>query len=138
MFKYFFGGLVMRIDHIGYAVKDIEKAKKNMESLGYKFDPTINDPNRNIYISFGELDGYRIELVSPSGINSPVDTFLSKIGPTPYHICYKSRNIEADIELLKKSRFRVSIPLSPAVAFGGKRVIFMYSLFAGLIEIVEE
>lgn len=128
----------MRIDHIGYAVKNIDKAKKSMEVLGYTFEKTVEDRDRNIYIAFGEMDGYRVELVAPICEGSPVDMHLSKIGPTVYHICYKSTDIEADIERLQANRFKVSIPLAPAIAFGNKRVVFMYSLSAGLIEIVEE
>lgn len=128
----------MKVDHIGYAVKDIEKAKKTMEVLGYRFKDTVEDTDRNIYIAFGELDGYRVELVAPMGGKSPVDMHLSKIGPTPYHICYRSDAIEADIERLKASRFKVTIPLAPAIAFGNRRVVFLYSLSVGLIEIVEE
>lgn len=128
----------MKIDHIGYAVKNIDKAKKSMEALGYVFEETVDDTDRNIFIAFGEMDGYRVELVAPKSEGSPVDMHLSKIGPTPYHICYKSSDIEADIEKLKESRFKVSIPLAPAIAFGGKRVVFLYSLSVGLIEIVED
>ena len=128
----------MRVDHIGYAVKNVDKAKKAMEPLGYKFEPTIEDKARGIYIAFGELDGYRVELVAPIGKGSPVDMHLSKIGPTPYHICYRSSCIEADIEKLQARRFKVAIPLTPAIAFDNKRVVFLYSLSAGLIEIVED
>ena len=128
----------MRIDHIGYAVKNIDKAKKSMETIGYTFEPTVEDKDKDIFIAFGELDGYRIELVAPMGEGSPVDMYLSKIGPTPYHICYRSSDIEADIAELQKNRFKVSIPLAPAIAFGNKRVVFMYSLSVGLIEIVED
>lgn len=128
----------MKIDHIGYAVKNIDKAKKSLEAIGYVFDDIVEDLDRNIYISFGEMDGYRIELVSPISEGSPVDMQLSKLGATPYHICYKSADIEADIKQLQSHRFKVSIPLAPAVAFGNKRVVFMYSLSVGLIEIVEE
>lgn len=128
----------MKIDHIGYAVKSIDKAKKSMEALGYTFDPTVEDRDRNIFIAFGELDGYRVELVAPMGEGSPVDMYLSKIGSTPYHICYQSSNIEADIAELQKNRFKVSVPLAPAIAFDNKRVVFMYSLSVGLIEIVED
>lgn len=128
----------MKIDHIGYAVKSIDKAKKQMEAIGYIFEPIVEDTDRNIFIAFGDMDGYRVELVAPMNTGSPVDAHLSKIGPTPYHICYKSRQIEADIEELQKNRFKVTIPLAPAVALSGKRVVFMYSLSVGLIEIVEE
>ena len=128
----------MRIDHIGYAVKNIDKAKKSMETIGYTFEPTVEDKDRDIFIAFGELDDYRVELVAPMVEGSPVDMYLSKIGPTPYHICYRSSDIEADIAKLQKNRFKVSIPLAPAIAFGNKRVVFMYSLSVGLIEIVED
>jgi len=106
--------------------------------LGFVFGETVKDTDRNIYISFGMLDGYRVELVAPISVGSLVDSYLSKLGPTPYHICYKSSDIEADIDNLKANRFKVQIPLAPAVAFGGKRVAFLYSLPVGLVEIVEE
>lgn len=128
----------MRIDHIGYAVKNLDKAKKTMEVLGFVFENTVEDRDRNIYIAFGEMDGYKVELVAPICAGSPVDMYLSKIGPTAYHLCYRSSDIETDIERLQAERFKVSIPLAPAIAFGNKRVVFMYSLSVGLIEIVEE
>ena len=89
-------------------------------------------------LAFGQLDGYRVELIAPMCSGSPVDMYLSKIGPTPYHICYRSADIEADIKELLANRYKVSIPLAPAIAFGNKRVVFLYSLSVGLIEIVEE
>ena len=52
----------MKIDHIGYAVKNIDKAKKSMKVLGYTFEGTIEDRDRNIYIAFGEMDGYRMDI----------------------------------------------------------------------------
>ncbi len=128
----------MKTDHIGYAVKDIEKAKKTMEVLGYTVGDTVGDRDRNIYFSFCEMDGQRVELVAPMSEGSPVDGYLAKSGPMPYHICYKSSDLDGDIERLKANRFRVSVPPAPAIAFGNKRVVFMYSLSVGLIEIAEE
>lgn len=128
----------MKIDHIGYAVRNIDKAKKQMEAIGFTFEETVTDTDRNIYIAFGVMDVYRVELVAPISDGSPVDSLLEKVGPVPYHICYKSDVIEEDIERLQNNRFKVTIPLAPAVAFGGKRVVFLYSLSIGLIEIVEE
>ncbi len=128
----------MRIDHIGYAVKNMEKARRSMEVLGFAFEEPVDDFDRQIRIAFGENDGYRVELVAPMEDGSPVDKQLTTIGPTPYHICYRSSEIEADLERLQRERFRVLIPLAPAVAFGGRRVVFLYSLSVGLIEIVED
>ena len=70
----------MDIDHIGYAVRDIERARRCMEALGYAFQEVAEDPDRNVRIQFGEKDGYQIELVSPleGGMEAPtpVDAFL--------------------------------------------------------------
>ena len=130
----------MIIDHIGYAVKKMDKAIKSFESLGYVFEETIEDYDRNILISFGNKDGYRIELVQPldKKKESPVDAYLSKVGPTPYHICYVSESFEEDIEELESKGFRVLIEPAKAVAFAEKRVVFMMNLGVGLMEIVEK
>lgn len=127
----------MKIDHIGYAVKDVDKAKIAMEALGFLFEPTIVDEGRNVSLAFGKLDGYRVELVAPLSEDSPVSSLLSKLGPTPYHLCYASDNLEAEVADLANKRFKVAIPPTPAVAFGGKKVVFMYSLAMGLFEIVQ-
>ena len=129
----------MKIDHIGYAVKRIDRAQKAFIDLGYTFEPIVDDTDRNIRISFGERDGYRIELVCPldKGIESPVDAYLSKIGATPYHICYQTECMERDIENLKSNGYRVITEPAKAIAFNNKRVVFLFSLATGLIELVE-
>ena len=129
----------MRIDHIGYAVKRIDRAIKSFQSLGFTFEPTINDMDRNVCIAFGEKEGYRIELVCPldKTLESPVDTYLGSVGPTPYHICYATDDLDAEVAKLQSQGFRVVIEPCPAVAFNGRRVVFMASLGIGLVEIVE-
>lgn len=134
---------MLTIDHIGYAVSDINKAIDAMSVLGYNFEEVIKDTSRNITICFGYLENYRIELVAStpplqSVKETPVNNILNKIGPTPYHICYRSNEIESDIRCLIKRGYKITIPPAPAIAFKGKNVVFMYSLPVGLIEIVEE
>ena len=129
----------MRIDHIGYAVKRIERARASMETLGWRFGETIDDTDRNVALAFGELNGYRCELVAPLNLkeSSPVDELIAKAGPTPYHICYVSDDLQKDVAELEARRFKVTVPPASAIAFGGRQVVFMYALSVGLIEIVE-
>lgn len=130
----------MRIDHIGYAVKRMDRAISSFEKLGFCFEPIMDDKERNVKIAFGDKDGYRIELVAPldKEMESPVDLYLRNVSGTPYHICYQSVCFDSEIENLKKQGFKVFIEPMPAVAFGGKRVVFMMSLGHGLMEIVEK
>lgn len=130
----------MEIDHIGYAVKKIDKAQETFEKLGFQFGTMTDDTDRNLKIVFGEKDKYRIELIAPldKSKKSPADIYLEKIGPTPYHICYRSDNIEGDMKELQDQGFRIVIELRKAAALEEKRVVFMINLAVGIIEIVEK
>lgn len=129
----------MKIDHIGYAVKRIDRAIASFEKLGFSFERVIEDYDRNVYLVFGNNDGYRIELVSPldKGKASPVDQYLSNTSGTPYHICYQSADFDNEIESLKQNGFKEVIAPAKAIAFDGRRVIFMMNMGFGLMEIVE-
>ena len=129
----------MKIDHIGYAVKRIDRATAAFEKLGFVFEPAVQDPDRNVRLCFGQKDGCRIELVCPldRGKASPVDAYLRSVGPTPYHICYESGDLDAEIGTLRQDGFKVILEPAPAVAFGGRRVAFLMHLGLGLMEIVE-
>lgn len=129
----------MEIDHIGYAVKRIERAAAAFEALGFSFEPEVEDRDRNIRLAFGRSGGYTVELVSPldKALPSPVDAYLSKLGPTPYHLCYRTADLERELEGLQQQGYRVVIPPAPAVAFGGRRVVFLMHLQLGLLELVE-
>lgn len=130
----------MKIDHIGYAAKRIDRAITAFQDLGFVFEPVVDDEDRNVKLAFGDKDGYRIELVSPldKKIESPVDQYLSNAVGTPYHICYESDNLDDAIEELKTKGFKVVIEPRPAVAFAGRRVVFMMNIGFGLMEIVEK
>ena len=129
----------MKFDHIGYAVKDMVKARKALETLGYLFEDTITDNMRNIYISFGTKDSLRIELVSPISSGSPVDDLLRRMGGgIPYHICYQAVSLDEELERLKSVGYKMITPPEPACAFHGRKVVFLFHLAIGIIELVEK
>lgn len=129
----------MRIHHIGYLVKKIDKAKLSFEKLGFVCEgETVYDEIRDIDILFMTNDGYRIELVSPKSDKSVVRDLLKKIGVSPYHLCYYCDDIEADMANLREQGF---VPMGdplPAPALGEKKVVFMFSAHSGMIELYEE
>ena len=129
----------MKIDHIGYAVKRIDRAVKAFESVGFSFGPERADTDRNVKFAFGEKDLYRIELVCPLDKSkpSPVDLYLRNVSGMPYHICYQSENLDTEVERMIKQGFKVVIEPRPAIAFDGRHVVFLLSHAFGLLEIVE-
>jgi len=128
----------MDVHHIGYLVKKINKAITNFEALGYKLqNDIVKDELRGVEICFMEKNGYIIELISPFTKDSVVSNLIKTYKNSPYHICYESRTFFDDIEKLEHSGYvRIDTPL-PAVALGGRKVVFLFNPHIGIIEILE-
>jgi methylmalonyl-CoA/ethylmalonyl-CoA epimerase len=136
-----------KIHHIGYAVKEIEKAFKPFSLLNFKMESSIiEDPVRNIKILFICNCKTRIELIQILDDNkkSPIDFLLKKSvslpgNGIPYHICYYVNNIDRAIENLNKSgRFIIIQPKSKAPALKGRNVAFLLQNDIGIIELLEK
>ena len=128
----------MKIHHIGYLVKSIEKSKSLFLSLGYDLEQdTVYDEFRKVDICFLIKDGYRIELVSPKDSSSVVGELRKKVGNSPYHICYEVESLEDAVSALAEKRFVVWDEPHEAPAINGKKVIFLVNGQIGMIELVE-
>lgn len=129
----------MKVHHIGYCVRNINKSKYELEKMGFiPYEQTYKDGNRKIYIQFMKNGETIIELVSPTGEGkSPVDGILGKIGDTVYHICYETNNIYAEIDRLKAEKYIVVAMPEQAVAIANNKVVFLFKKNVGLIELVE-
>lgn len=127
----------LKIHHIGYLVKKIEKAKKTFESLGYLVEQDIvRDEIRKVDICFLIKDGYRVELVSPFSEDSVVAGLLKKYKNAPYHICYEANDPEAAYRELTENGFAAIDTPTPAPALGGCKVVFLTSPVIGMIELI--
>jgi methylmalonyl-CoA/ethylmalonyl-CoA epimerase len=129
----------MKFHHIGVATENIELTANIYELLGYKKGELINDPLQKVKLCFLKKIGFpMVELVSPADITSPVNTILKKNGTIPYHTCYEVFDLEDKIIYLKKNKFILVVKPIAAVAFGNRRVCFLYHKGIGLIELLEK
>lgn len=78
----------------------------------------------------------QIELIEPCGEDSPVRSFLSKGGGL-HHLCYEVPSLEAQLELSRSQGAKLVRMPMPAVAFGGRRIAWVYSKEKLLIEFLE-
>lgn len=151
------------IDHIGYAVEDMDKAKNVFAAMGFDFTDNRVDEFRHVLVSVGEMNsafcleeplndkkknaensplssyrgGWKVELLSPiEGQKSPIDGYLSKIGNTPYHICYQVSDIEMAVTELQERGFTLISPSAPSLPLDGM-VCFLYSQETGIMELIE-
>ena len=125
------------IDHIGYAVADMDAAKKIFSALGYKMYEDMTDNFRGANVCMAGLGGVKVKLLAPLPKGkSPVDGYLKKVGSTPYHICYEVDHMEECIKKLQKSGFMLLGEPAASVPLGGD-VCFLYSVEIGLIELID-
>ncbi len=129
----------MKIHHIGYLVKKIDRAIQAFEGLGFEREAEIVfDEYRGIDICFMVKDGYRVELVSPSNKDSIVYELQKKYGNSPYHFCYICDDAVTTIDELRRNGYvRLDEP-HEAVAFDNKIVCFLIHPYLGMIELLEE
>lgn len=127
----------LKIHHIGYLVKKIEKAKKTFQSLGYLLEQdTIHDSIRKVDICFLIKDGCRVELVSPACEDSVVSGLAKRYKNSPYHICYETGDFEADYASLTANGFLAIDEPAPAPALDGREVVFLSNPTIGMIELI--
>lgn len=128
----------MRVHHVGYLVKRLEKARAGFSALGFQAaGAAVYDGYRDIDILFMEKDGYRVELVSPRSEASVVAGLIKTYKNAPYHLCYEAADFPEELAGLEKSGFtRIDSP-APAPALDGRRVCFLMSPCIGLVELLE-
>ena len=128
------------IDHIGIAVKDIEKSNLLFEKLlntpCYKIEEV---KDQGVKTSFFKTEDQKIELIASLGEQSPIESFLEKKGEGLHHIAFEVANINSEIERLKSEGF-VPIDETPKKGADNKMVVFLHPKATNgvLIELCQE
>ena len=129
----------MKLHHIGYLVKDMDKAIGEFALLGYSIvSESVYDKYRKIYICFMENNGTVVELIQSGGEDSTVAGLYKKYGNSPYHICYEVDDLENAISELRKKCYVITAKPCEAPALESRRVAFLYNAQIGMIELLEE
>jgi methylmalonyl-CoA/ethylmalonyl-CoA epimerase len=113
-----------RIAHVGIAVNDLEAA------LGFYRDvlgiephpPETVDGATILSLPFGESE---VELLAPTGPDTPVGRFLAKRGPGIHHICYRVPDLDAAVRACQAAGYRL-IDDVPRTGAAGKRIAFVH------------
>jgi methylmalonyl-CoA/ethylmalonyl-CoA epimerase len=131
--------VIKRIDHIGIAVLDPQRALAlYRDTLGLRLDQIEDIPSQKLvsyHIAIGES---HFELLHPTDDDSVIAKFLAKKGPGIHHIAVEVDDIEAERARLEAEGLE---PLSekPFVGAGGKKVLFFHPRTTGgvLLEICQ-
>jgi hypothetical protein len=127
--------------HIGFVVASIQDSVQGfLQALPAAWDEIIfHDPNQVVRVTFlhsTQAGSPVIELVEPAGEKSPVIPFLKRGGGL-HHLCYEIDNLEEQLQLSRAQGGLVVRPPLPAVAFGGRRIAWVYTKNKLLLEYLE-
>lgn len=123
----------MKLHHVGYIVKDIEKYEKNLlfeTKIKEVIDP-IQRAKLALYTNFGSS---LIELIQPLDNEAFTYSFLEKNGNAYHHLCYEVASedeMKAIAELKKYLLFKG--PLK-AILFDNEKVYFYYTRNKTIVE----
>jgi len=118
--------MILRIDHIGIAVKDVEEAVKiYTDSLGLAVEDIEIVAHRHIKVAIIPVGENRIELIQPMSPDIKLVKFLKEKGEGLHHLALQVDDIDQELEALKSK----GVPLldrEPGIGTHQRRVAFLF------------
>src|SRR5215469_7559048 len=134
--------LGFKLMHVGVAVPSLGPATETLSTLfGYRvISGPFDDPIQKVAVNFlttAPTDKVEIELIAPLTEDSPIRSVLAKNSGGAYHLCFETSDIDKALEHAGKNGCIVVSKPVPAVAFGGRRIAWIYTSSRQLFELVE-
>ncbi|MBT6013356.1 MAG: methylmalonyl-CoA epimerase [Flavobacteriales bacterium] len=129
-----------KIEHIGIAVKDINKSNDLFAKIfgkeNYKSEIVESE---GVTTSFFQIGESKIELVAASNTESPISKYLEKNREGMHHIAFDVEDIEKEMERLKNEGIRL-LSDSPKKGADNKLICFLHPKDTNgvLIELCQE
>jgi methylmalonyl-CoA epimerase len=133
------GTSVSKIDHLGVAVSSLDEALTFWrDGLGLELADVEVVEDQGVRVAMLPAGGSRIELLEPTGAETPVGRFLAKRGPGIHHVCVEVDGVNATLDRLSERGFRL-IDHRARRGAGGTLVAFIHPESTGgvLVELVE-
>jgi methylmalonyl-CoA/ethylmalonyl-CoA epimerase len=131
--------LFEKIDHIGVAVADLEKAISfYRDHLNLEFKGTEVVEEQKVKVAFFPVGESKIELLESTDPGGPVGKYIEKKGEGVHHVSFRVSNIEEKLRQLKEQGVAL-IDETPRYGAGGARIAFLHPKSTGgvLIELCE-
>lgn len=132
--------MITKIEHIGIAVKDLQKSNDLFRKLFGKEHYKIEQvESEGVSTSFFMLGETKIELLEASKADSAIAKFIEKKGEGIHHIAYAVDNIESEMKRLASEGFEL-IHQTPKDGADNKRICFLHpkSTNGVLVELCED
>jgi methylmalonyl-CoA epimerase len=116
--------MILKIDHLGIAVKDMTEAKRAYEALGFKIEAEHEVPSEKVKTAFITVGESHLELLEPTDPSSPIAKFLEKRSGL-HHIFLLVDDLEKAMAEMKAGGAQL-LDEVPRIGAGGCRVAFIH------------
>lgn len=120
----------MKLDHIGIAVASLEEGMHFYQALGLELSGTDEVPEQGVKVAFLPVGDTRLELLEPTGPESPIAKHLEKRGPGLHHLCVQVDDIRSAMDQLRRSGYRL-LSEEPQPGAHGCQVCFVHPKSTG-------
>lgn len=130
---------ILKIDHIGIAVKSIDATKQLYgELLGLNHTGSETVAEQKVTTAFFPVGDTEVELLESTSPDGLIAKYLEKKGEGIQHIAFRVENIEESLAELKAKGVQL-IDEKPRLGAGGAKIAFLHpkSTFGVLIELCE-
>ena len=131
--------MLQKIHHLGYAVEDLEAASRlYQERFGVRLEEPELVADQGVKAAMFRVGESRVELLEPTGPDTPVGKFLAKRGEGLHHVAFQGEDIEVRLGELGRDGVEL-IDEEPRDGAGGTRMAFVHprSMHGVLTELVE-
>ena len=132
--------MIKKIEHVGIAVKDLEKSNKLFKKLlGQASYKTENVELENVATSFFKIGEQKIELLKSTSENSSISRFLDRRGEGMHHLALHVEDIPKEIQRLENEGFSF-VSKTPVKGADNKMIVFLHPKTTNgvLIELCQE
>jgi methylmalonyl-CoA/ethylmalonyl-CoA epimerase len=131
---------MLKIEHIGIAVKDLNNSNELFKKLfGQAHYKTEEVQTEGVNTSFFQIGENKIELLVATSPDSPIAKFIEKKGEGIHHIAFDVADIRAEMKRLESEGF-VLLNQEPKPGADNKLVCFLHPKGTNgvLIELCQE
>ena len=129
----------MRIDHICFAVKNLEEAIDYWQRVfGYRqMTEIIVNSLQKVKVTFIQKDNsVLIKLIEPLESNQSLVNFVNRGGGF-HHLCFKCDDLEEQIEDLTGKGLLTLVSPQPGEAFNNHNIAFLLARYGLNIELID-
>jgi len=120
----------MKLDHLGIAVTNLEEGGAFYRTLGLELEGVEEVEEQGVKVGFFALGDSRIELLEPTGPESPIARHLERRGPGLHHLCVRVDDIREKMMKLRAEGYEL-LSDEPQAGAHGCLVCFVHPRSTG-------